>query len=247
MNLPLRTVLPLALIPLLLGATVALRAQVVSYTFSGMTTNHFTYLESFDTEFPGYPHTAPSTTGRNWTAVVSWDTGSSALFTNGTQAQYRLIDFSFTLSGLSGNWTTSAVANTASFTQNLDYYGDVIQFTTAWGPANVTNGSMFGFGPYSINLILVDPTFAAIDSLTPAPTFLDQSDWTLPASPGQNKSQLKIYLNNDANRYVIGNIQSISVTGSGGGAAIPEPSTYAALAGLAALGLVMWRRRALAD
>lgn len=126
-------------------------------------------------------------------------------------------------------------ADTASFTQNFVYNGDQIQFTSGWGPAGHTVGTIEEYGTYSINLVLRDPTFAAIDALTPAPATLDRSDW----SSNGSETYMKFYLNNDANRYILGNIQSISVTGS----AIPEPSTYAALAGAATLALALYRRR----
>lgn len=209
-------------------ASSSLHAQSVSYTFTGVTTTNWVETGAITTEFP---------LGTAWTAVVAWDTGASPLYLDSSQGQFRLTTFTLTLDGVSGDWTTSAIANTASFTQNYLMSGtqDQIQFTTAWGPANLTNQTIANWQPYSVNLILTDLTGTAIPSLSPAPGDLDYSDW----SPLVANSQLKLYLNNDANRYILGNIQSIAVTGS----AVPEPSTYAALAGLAALGFAMMRRR----
>lgn len=207
--------------------TVPLRAVIVSFTFTGVTTFNFLDQGALNTRFP---------TGTPWTAVIAWDTGSTPLFSSGTQAQYRVTDFTFTLGGASDNWTTDAVVNTSSFTTNFQFNGDLIQFTTAWGPAGHTNTTLEEYQPYSINLILLDRTFAAIDSLTPAPTALDRAQW----DASTNYTQLKFYLNNDGNRYILGSIQNISATTS----AIPEPSTYAMLLGGGMLALVVRRRRA---
>jgi len=212
----------------LVFVTASLPAQIVSYTFSGVTTTNFVEAGAITTEFP---------LGTPWTAVLAWDTGSSPLYLDGSQGQYRLTSITLTFQGISGDWTTSALPNQASFTQNYLMSGtqDQTQFTSGWGPASLTNQTIADWQPYSINIILTDLTGTAIPSLSPAPTGLDFSDW----NPLVANSQLKLYLNNNANRYILGNIQSINVTGS----AVPEPSTYAALAGLAVLGVVVIARR----
>lgn len=207
---------------------VSLPAQIVSYTFAGVTTTNFVETGAITTEFP---------LGTPWTAVVAWDASAGPLYLDAAQGQYRVTSFTLTFQGVSGNWTTSALPNQASFTQNYLLSGtkDQTQFTSGWGPASLTNQNIADWQPYSINLILTDPTGTAIPSLSPAPTSLDFSDW----SPLVANSQLKLYLNNNANRYILGNILSVTVTGS----AVPEPSTYALIAGFAVLGLVVWSRR----
>ncbi|MBX3750639.1 MAG: PEP-CTERM sorting domain-containing protein [Opitutaceae bacterium] len=205
-----------------------LPAQIVSYTFSGVTTTNFVEAGAITTEFP---------VGRAWSAVVAWDTGASPLLLTSTQGQFRLSTFTLTINGVSGAWTTSAVTNTATFTQNYLMSGtqDQIQFTSAWGPTNLTNQTIANWQPYSLNLILTDLTGTAIPSLGTAPSDLDFSEWNALVA----NSQLKLYLNNTGNRYILGNIQSITVTGS----AVPEPSTYAMIAGIVVLGFVAAARR----
>ena len=230
MHQPLHASLRLTLFSLLLIATGALRAQTVSYTLTGVTTVNFIEAGQLMTNVP---------VGSAWTAVVSWNTGAATMSSSSTQAQYRLTSLSLTLHGNAGDWTTAAIDSefAPSFTTNYELSGtkDVIQFTSGWGPSVHTNQTLYEWQPFSINLVLSDLTGTAIPALTPAPTFLDLTDW----STGTSNTYLKLYLNNDGNRYILGSIQSIAVTGS----AVPEPSTYATLAGLAALGLAAWRRR----
>jgi hypothetical protein len=220
----------LAVLLPLLGAA-PLPAVIVSYTLSGVTTTNFILAGALNTAMPE---------GSTWTAVVSWDTGASTMSSSGTQAQYRLSSMSFTLQGTGGTWTTGVNASdyAPSFTTNYQNGGakDEIQFTSGWGPSNHTNATIYDYQPYSINLVLGDPTGTAIPSLTPAPTFLDLANWNTSTS----HSYMKLYLNNDGNRWIMGSIQSISVTGA---TPVPEPSTCAVLAGAAALGLAAWRRR----
>lgn len=204
-----------------------LDAVVVSYTFSGVTTTNFVEANStLNAELP---------VGRAWTAVVQWETAAAPLYSDATQAQFPTVSMTLTIQGINGPWTTSTLSGQPTYTQNYTFGNtrDEIQFTSGWGPAAHTNQTIFDFQPYSINLVLVDLTGTAIPSLTPAPTFLDLNDWTQNVA----NTQLKFYLNNNANRYLLGNIQSIAVT------AVPEPSTYAALVGAAALGLATWHRR----
>jgi hypothetical protein len=73
-------------------------------------------------------------------------------------------------------------------------------------------------------------------------TFLPQSQW--------DNSNSSLAVNNGFNFGVFGNSDTPAMIGVGSVyadnfsvSAVPEPSTYAALAGLGALGLVWWRRR----
>ncbi|MES2660340.1 MAG: choice-of-anchor D domain-containing protein [Verrucomicrobiota bacterium] len=174
-------------------------AKIVGYKFSGVTTTNSVEAGDLTTEFP---------VGTKWTATVEWESTSAPLFESDTQGQYRLTNFTLNLTGATGVWTTSSKVDQASFTLNYEFGGtrDLIQFTSGWGPTNHTNPVLEDWAPYSINLVLTDPTGTAIPTLTPAPTSLDLSDF----SPLVANTHLKIYLNNDANRLIYGSIQSAS-------------------------------------
>ena len=186
---------------------VALRAQSVTATFSGVTTTNFIDAGALNTNIP---------VGSAWTATVTWDAGAAPTSSTSTQASFRLTDMSLTLQGISEAWTTSVIASqyAPSFSTNYVSGGaqDEIQFTSGWGPSVHTNATLYEWAPYSINLVLTDPTGTAIPSLTPAPSSLRLADWSTNASD----SYLKIYLNNDGNRYILGSIQSINGSGSSG-------------------------------
>jgi hypothetical protein len=215
---------------LFLFAVVASNASatLISYTISGVTTLNFAEAGQLTANLP---------TGSAWTAVLEWDSATPTMSSISTQAQYRLSKFTLSLTGTGGaTWTTSAIpSDTApSFTTN---YGarDEIQFTSGWGPSLHTNPTLYEWQTYSANVVLGDPTQTALASLTPVPTFLNLADW----NTGTSYSYLKLYLNSSANRYILGRIDSITVTG----AAVPEPTTTAAILGAVALGCVWWRRR----
>jgi hypothetical protein len=79
-------------------------------------------------------------------------------------------------------------------------------------------------------------------NFTAVATFLPQSQW--------DNSNSSLAVNNGFNFGVFGNSDTPAMIGVGSVyadnfsvSAVPEPSTYAALAGLGALGLVWWRRR----
>lgn len=203
-------------------------AQTYTTTVSGVTTyNGFAPPTAFSTEFP---------VGTSWTAELSWDLSASPLSTYSTEAQFRLLGYTLTLHGQTGDFSTSALTNAGSFTVTNNGAGTKhdMQFTTSWGPANLTTGSTLGVDFYSINIVLYGLAGNGAASLTAPPTTLDLSLFDLALT---NQTQLKIYLNNAASDKLLG---SISAPAS----AVPEPSTYALFAGLGVFGLVAWRRRA---
>lgn len=163
-------------------------AAIVGNTFTGVTTPGFA-PEDLATEFP---------TGTKWTLVVEWDDAATPeSFPD--QARFPATKLTLTLQGKSGAWTTSAKADKAAYT--LGTYSGVhsIQFTTSWGPENVTNPTIGSMAPYSINLYLEDPTRTAIGSMTQAPGKIDLSKWSA------SKSYLKVYLN-EGNQYLYGSV-----------------------------------------
>lgn len=192
------------LVPLGLLAS-SLPAQSVVFSIAGVTTQNVIDNGALATNVP---------VGRPWSATFAWNPSSAPLFSSSTQAQYRLESLLFTFDGVTEDWSTGAVssASAPSFTLNTGA-GDEIQFTSGWGPSAHTNTSIYDYQPYSINVVLGDPTGAAFSSLTPAPSTLSLSNW----STNLADSYLKFYLNNDGNRYILGNITSITSDGSTGG------------------------------
>lgn len=78
-------------------------------------------------------------------------------------------------------------------------------------------------------------------SFTSVATFLPVSEWDNSTNGVTNGFNFGVFGNsNTASAISIGSVYADNFSVS----AIPEPSTYAALAGLGALGLALWRRRA---
>lgn len=174
--------------------TSSATAEIVSQTFTGLTTRNQVEDGAITTAFP---------VGTRWTVMVEWDSAAAYTFLTTTQASYSLTKFTVTLEGTNGVWTTSSLPNKASF--SLGKYGatNEIQFTSGWGPENHTNTVIENGQPYSINLTLTDPTGTAISSLGTPPTTIDPAAW--------KDSDFKIYLNNDANRAIYGSINPDSI------------------------------------
>lgn len=218
---------------LLLGAALSTaQAAIVSYTISGKLTS-VVASNALAAEFP---------VGTAWSAVVSWDTAASNLFLSSTQGQYPVKGITLTLTGVSGTWTTSTVTNGGSFTLNYEGSADAIQFTSGWGPTAHTNATIADLQPYSVNLTLTDPTGTAIAALNAPPSSLTFSQW----SPAVANSYLKFYLNNDGDRFLVGDIRSITTTGAGGSSSTPTSQAVTAGASAtlttAAAGTIQWQR-----
>lgn len=174
-------------------------AKTISYTLSGVTTLNMVQAGDFTSEFP---------VGTKWSAVLEWDNASSALFLSDTQGQYRLTRFKITLQGKSGPWSTSSLPENGAFTLNLPFAPGgkhELQFTSGWGPNVHSNPVIENLQPYSANIILGDPTAKAITSLSPAPSVLKTSDWSLAFAD----SYLKFYLSESATQVVYGEVRSI--------------------------------------
>lgn len=187
-----RTLLAVLAISALPTATVS--AETVGYTISGVTTaNQFT-SPAIPAEFP---------VGTPFTLTLQWESTSAPLFLSSSQGQYRLTEFTVSLAGRSGTWTTSALADKPSFT--LNHLGGIheIQFTSGWGPANHSNPTIEDLAPYSANLTLKDPTGTAIPTLATAPGSLALADWSA------NSYGFKLYLNEAGSASILGEVQAI--------------------------------------
>lgn len=165
-------------------------AATVTHTFRGVTTSNVVDPGAVATEFP---------VGTKWIVTVDWDTAGAPLFTSDTQGQYQLSRFTVTLEGKTGTWTTSSLANKASFTLNK-LGSHEIQFTSGWGPGNHTNQTIEDLAPYSVNVTLKDPTGKVLSGLTPAPTGIDLSKWNV------ETSDFKIYLSDNGFMKIQGSL-----------------------------------------
>ncbi|MCB1129791.1 MAG: choice-of-anchor D domain-containing protein [Verrucomicrobiae bacterium] len=167
-------------------------AKIVGQTFTGATTSQPSELTA---EFP---------TGTKWTLRVEWDDSAAPLFTSDTQSQWRVTKLTLTLQGKSGAWTCSSVSGQPSFTLNEYGGSDEIQFTSGWGPAAHTNQTIGSLQPYSINLVIADPTGTAFNGVTPVPSMIDLSKFDM------SQSHLKFYLDNNATKTLFGSIDFAS-------------------------------------
>lgn len=184
--------LPAAACLFWIAASSLASAAIVNRTFKGVI--DLNWAEGAITkEFP---------VGTPWKAEMEWDSSSAPLSLGETQVQYRLTKFTFTLQGPKGKWTTSARPEKASF--GFSYIGGGLQhemqFTSGWGPSGHTNPKIANYQPYSINIVLTDPTGTAIPSLETAAASFNPADWSAEGS------YFKLYLNNDGNRYIQGPI-----------------------------------------
>lgn len=170
---------------------VPAHAGLVSQTFTGVTVSQPSEL---DAEFPA---------GTRWTLLVEWnDAAPPRNPPTPTQSRYALTKLTVTLHGKNGSWTTSAKPGQPSFGLNKNAGGDEIQFTGGWGPDAYTNPVIGSLQPYSVNFTLGDPTKTALAALTPAPGPIDAGKW----SPAITHSYLKVYLNNDGDKYIQGSV-----------------------------------------
>ena len=208
----------------LLTLCVSASGAIYTTTLSGETTyNGWDPAPDFNAQFP---------VGSAWSATLQWDTEASSLSSGTTQAQFRLLEFELTLYGETENFTTSALTDKASFTVNnmSGTGGDShsIQFTTAFGPENLTESTIYEKTFYNINITLEPVIFNGAASLTTPPSELDLSLYDLESS----QTGLKVYLNESGSAQLLGNISPV-----------PEPSTYALMGGVAILGFAALRRR----
>ncbi|QYY36126.1 PEP-CTERM sorting domain-containing protein [Ruficoccus sp. ZRK36] len=216
----------ITLFAIFLAITIPASAAVYTTTLIGVTSyNGSGSAPNFNAEFP---------VGSAWSATLQWDTAATPLSSTSTQAQFRLTEFELTLYGENENFTTAAVEDAALFTitnysgGSGDYHS--IQFTTNYGTEYLTDSTILDRTFLSLNITLepIIPNGAA--SLTAPPATLDPSLYDLENS----QTGLKVYMEN------LG-WQNLPLTGTID--AIPEPSTYALMAGAVILGYAALRRR----
>jgi len=183
----------LALLLLALSPALALQAAPVSQIFEGVTVSNPDQPSALNAEFPP---------GTPWSLEVAWDNAAAPLSSSANQSGYRLTTLTITLEGTSGNWTTSAVMNAASFglLQTTGYHE--VQFTSGFGTANHTVQTIGTSDVHSVNLTLGDPTGTAVPALTPVPGSIDLADFGASVS----QSNLKIYLNNEGTQSILGGL-----------------------------------------
>lgn len=190
------------------------------------------YVLGWDGE-PSTPGVAPSKTSASfttsWVADVTVTNSVSSLLGGefmsfglevaGTGAQYSAIMLASTSGGYNfrteGSSFTPVTAATADFTD--------VHLRLAWDAGTQVLNSYYSFDG---------------SSYTSLATFNPVSQWTAGAATGG--FNFEIFGNsNMAAAISVGAVYADNFSVS----AIPEPSTYAAFAGLGALGLAFWRRR----
>lgn len=188
----------------------------------------------------------PSYTDHNVPFSVSFSYDSAAITTDPdpaltTQRPYPALSLTLTINRLDGSfWTHTSheVALTVNNAVNSSWDGMTI--STKWPmtevvPAYTYSGVDYPVINYSLELTKYGGgVFTNGDlSLPSSPTFIgDLSTWDV--------KHAKLYIRSGSNDIAIFN-QPLTTLGAP--TAVPEPSTYAAIAGACALGFVAYRRR----
>lgn len=169
----------------------------------------------------------------------SYDTAATPIDTFATQQLRPAISLSLTIEMVNGStWTHTS--NEVRVTMNNAVNGtwDGLTISTKWPmtemvPAYVISGTPYPVVNYSFELtkysggVFADGDF----SLPAAPTFIgDLAGWDI--------KHAKMYINNGSSDFAVFNHPLNTL-----GAPIPEPSTWAAILGASAMGVVVWQRR----
>ncbi len=174
--------------------TPLLQAAPVLQTFEGVTVSQPSALSG---EFP---------TGTAWTLEVAWDDAATPDSTTAEQSSYPLVTLTLTLSGQSGDWSSSAVMDAASFglLKTTGYHE--VQFTSGWAPPitrrrrSAPTISTASTSPSAI------PTAPPYPTLTPVPgTAFNLADF----SERVADSYLKVYLTDDGSQFILGGLATI--------------------------------------
>jgi hypothetical protein len=238
-----RRLLSFGLILFLLAGASRVTAQTVTIEVQGTIHNSYTYLGT------GLPTIIP--VGSAFTATWTYDAAglestTAAAFGPGSVQEATAYGFShFTATFTSNGYTFTAPIGSGG--AGVIIYDDSTVLSSMDGikligrTSGVAAPTQNSFYLNSISLQLLTPTLS---------TFSDQSlnhvseGATFVSQPAGSNNLLLLSAQSPTNvsyqTELYGSISSYSYTVS----AIPEPSTYAALAGLGALGFACWRRRA---
>lgn len=208
----------------------------------GATAARATIVEFFGTgTYNTYNYTTSSTVQRTFTVGFSYDTAATPIDSYATQRLFPAASLSLTINLWDGSvWTHTS--NDVRITLNNAVNGtwDGITVSTKWpmtetAPQFLVATSLYPVVNYSFELteynggIFPNGDF----SLPASPTFIgDLANWDI--------KHAKLYINTGTNEFAAFN-QPLTTLGAP--AAIPEPSTWAAMLGAAALGGVIWQRR----
>jgi len=203
-------------------------AQLLTYEFTGTIINATpTPLAYF-----GAASTFSATVVLD-SAEAPFYSGAGGVGVGGMEANTHLVSMTLTIhTDVNGDWSaTSNSVNRNVYVLNDTSSLDRVQFSAV----AVSAPSFSGLTPNSFNLIFAGDNSLLSSTDVPLASALSPSIWD-PSHLG-TQTYMKVYFNGGselANFY----IDSVSDP-----SAVPEPSTYAALAGLGAFGLVMLRRR----
>lgn len=213
----------LLLLAAVLGSTVTLTAQVTTYRFSGTVASVGANLGS------------TVQVGDAYEADFAFDPAFATQFNFGNFALYKsvLSEIRIFTGGGTLTWTASDPLsndiNNGFSVDNNNSGRDAITFST--GPGQLLGPALNGEAVVSHNFTLQDNTQTAFASAG-IPASLAPTDF--------GTKVLRLYFDGNLPADTIDfNLTSIQLNPT----AIPEPSTYALMAGALALGDVCWRRR----
>jgi len=189
------------------------------------------YVLGWDGE-PSTPGTAPSKTTDSYT--TSWVADLTVTNTVGSLTGGDFLSLGFEVAGSGAQYSSiMLLANSSGFAFRSEGSGFTPVFTATADSTDVFLRLTWDAGTQALN------SFYSLDgsSYTALATFSPTTQWTAGAATGG--FNFEIFGNSNlAGAISAGSVYADNFAVS----AIPEPSTYAAVAGLGALGLAFWRR-----
>lgn len=172
-------------------------------------------------------------------ATSGWDTTVT-----GTLGTANSVGWSSISSGLISTANTNITSLRTGFNNSATATGDSLSKTIAasntnsWSTKGTTGAAGFGvFNPNTFNGVNGLQVFGSSNANNATATFVATDLYSVQANSSTYLGTFALYTSSSGG-YNVGDL-----TFTAAASAIPEPSTYAALAGVAALGLVMVRRR----